>query len=143
MQDSELSSVEKANVQAILAWEEANRPLYAGGDNLSEDDIGGIPPANAVEASTEDIFPWSSSVLLEDDDLQYVIDSYTDPLAALGTARNEIYARHGNIFDNSSYKSWFSSIGYPATHKVQDSELSSVERANVDTILAWETSLGG
>lgn len=55
-------------------------------------------------------------------------------------ARNEIYARHGYIFDNLDLQEFFGGKTWynPATKNVSDSVLNDYERANVQLILSLE-----
>lgn len=95
-----------------------------------------------------ELVPDADSRLLTDDDLLEISqlggialgNGETSTKEALGYARNEIYAKHGNIFDNPKYAEYFSSRDwYVPTHKVTDeTELNETERANIQTILAWE-----
>lgn len=57
----------------------------------------------------------------------------------LAYARNELFARHGNIFDTPAYREFFSCFDwYNPTHKVDTSEFNQIELANLDTIIALE-----
>lgn len=55
-------------------------------------------------------------------------------------ARNEIYARHGYIFDNLDLQEFFGGKTWynPTTKNVSDSVLNDYERANVQLILSLE-----
>ncbi|WP_258107238.1 YARHG domain-containing protein [Christensenella minuta] len=63
----------------------------------------------------------------------------------MGYARNEIFARHGNLFDTPKYSkhysqySWYQALNL---HKVQDSELNEYEKANIDLIKECEKTAG-
>lgn len=59
----------------------------------------------------------------------------------LSLARNEIYARHGFVFQTEPYKSYFSNkTWYKAnpSFKGSDEEINEVERYNVQQILKYE-----
>ena len=55
-------------------------------------------------------------------------------------ARNEIYARHGYIFDSPDLQEYFGDMEWykPTTKDVPDSALNEYERANVQLILSLE-----
>ena len=57
----------------------------------------------------------------------------------LRLARNEIYARHGYIFDSQDLQNYFKSQDwYSPNPHFDESLLSSVEKANVDFIKSYE-----
>lgn len=95
------------------------------------------------------IFPESDVCFLSEADLNHLFRFYPawhnlsmSAETALGIARNEIYARHGNTFDNPFYQEHFGQFSwYTPTHKVQESELNEIEKANVQCILRWEQQL--
>ena len=55
-------------------------------------------------------------------------------------ARNEIYARHGYIFDNPDLQEYFGDMEWynPTTKDVSDSALNEYEKANIELILSLE-----
>lgn len=83
--------------------------------------------------------PISSVMLIEQDALANFTDNQ------LWIARNEIYARHGRMFKNTYLQSYFNSCSWyqPIEGKtdVTDEELSEIERANLETIVAAEVVL--
>lgn len=67
-------------------------------------------------------------------------------LSDLYLARNEIFARHGRMFDDEWLQSYFNSQSwyqplYSPSEFVYD-WLSSIEMQNVNTILEYEAELG-
>ncbi|MEN6312651.1 MAG: YARHG domain-containing protein [Clostridiaceae bacterium] len=71
------------------------------------------------------IFPYSNVKALTDDDLERL------PVNILDIARNEIYARHGYIFDNTEYSDYFKSkLWYSEDTNYSDEMLSGIERQN-------------
>ena len=82
--------------------------------------------------------PVSSILLLE----KYHVDNLTNN--ELWIARNEIYARHGKIFQNEYLNAYFSSCGWyePKEGKteVTDRELNEVEIANLKLIVDAEAT---
>ncbi|MBD5560617.1 MAG: YARHG domain-containing protein [Clostridia bacterium] len=90
------------------------------------------------------VFPESSTRLLTQEDRDSLVfddglEMYSEKYA-LAFARNELFARHGNIFDTPAYADFFSQFDwYVPSHKVETSEFNEIERANLDQIIAWET----
>lgn len=67
--------------------------------------------------------------------------NYTqDEVAAI---RNEIYARHGYVFKTDKWSSYFNARSwYTPNYNYSESLLTDVERANIDTIVKYEKSMG-
>ncbi len=116
---SVLNSVEKANVDFLKAYEN-----------------GTTPTATTANKTSGYILPQSSSRLLTYSDIRG-LSSYQ-----LKLARNEIYARHGRLFSDSSIQSYFNSKswynGYIKPANFKDSMLSSIEKQNIDFIKSYE-----
>lgn len=82
------------------------------------------------------IYP-SDTVYITADELQY----YTKDQIYL--MRNEIYARHGYIFDSQNLQNYFSAQPwYMPNPNYNDSMLNAVEKANIDTIVNYEKTQG-
>ena len=97
----------------------------------------------AVElASTADI---SSADYIFPSDRQYITESDMagwDQKTAL-LARNEIFARHGYVFQTQEIQNYFAAKSWYTPNSSYDgSDLSDVEKANVDTISAYEQKMG-
>jgi len=77
-------------------------------------------------------YPFTDSVVLPGWFMLYTVDE-------LGFIRNEIYARHGYIFQNSKYKTYFEAQPWyrPVSRNV-DGKLSPEERLNVEMITEIE-----
>ncbi|KZL89008.1 YARHG domain-containing protein [Clostridium magnum] len=59
----------------------------------------------------------------------------------LALARNEIFARHGYVFETEPYKSYFKNKSWykpNSNFKGNNEELSKIERYNIDLILKYE-----
>lgn len=68
--------------------------------------------------------------------------AYWDQTIAL-LARNEIYARHGYVFETDYIQNYFSAQSwYWPDESYKGGNLSKVEQSNVDTILAYEKQNG-
>mgnify|MGYP001178022119 CR=1 FL=1 len=93
---------------------------------------------NQAVAANEYILPTDTQYISESD-----LQGMTQEQVAL--ARNEVYARHGYIFQNEDYQSYFSSKSWykpDATYQPTDDTLSKIEKANVDLIVKYEVSKG-
>jgi hypothetical protein len=93
--------------------------------------------ANTNSKTDEYMFSNSGSVKLTDDQ----VSSLSKENLAL--ARNEIFARHGFVFQTEPFKTYFNNKTWyksNAGFKGSDEELSSVEKSNVDLILKYENS---
>ncbi|MBQ9232711.1 MAG: YARHG domain-containing protein [Lachnospiraceae bacterium] len=86
--------------------------------------------------------------MLENSSTEYITASdltgFTEEQCRI--ARNEIYARHGRMFDDDELQAYFYScswyVGRIAPSEFDESVLSSVERANLDVIIAYEKDMG-
>lgn len=101
-----------------------------------------LPSSNPYSAYTADyIIPDSSSRMISSSELSgYSADQ-------LRIARNEIYARHGRMFNDSDLQAYFNSkhwyTGTIAPDSFVESQyLSETERKNAETIRAYEESHG-
>lgn len=82
--------------------------------------------------------PISSIKAIEQRDLVNMTDNQ------LWIARNEIYARHGKMFDNDYLQSYFNSCSWYSPivgkNEITDEELSETERSNLEQIVAMEAA---
>ncbi len=102
--------------------------------------------AGSVEIASGDIYydvnqhviPVSSIMKLQ----KYHVENLSDN--ELWIARNEIYARHGKVFKNEYLQSYFNARSWyvpkEGKNDVSERELSEVEIANLDLIVAAEAS---
>lgn len=83
---------------------------------------------------TKFLLPGSSSVYLTKEDLEGLSQG------ELRLARNEIYARHGLIFQDKTLTDYFTAKGfyYPVKKTVPDTELNQYEIANLNLIISME-----
>lgn len=100
-------------------------------------DTTAVEPASTADISSADyIFP---------SDRQYITESDMagwDQKTAL-LARNEIFARHGYVFQTQEIQNYFAAKSWYTPNSSYDgSDLSDVEKANVDTISAYEQKMG-
>ena len=92
------------------------------------------------DISVEYIFPQSDSAYL------YITDIKGLSAYQCSIARNEIYARHGRMFDDPKIQGYFESCSwYKGTVKPEDfseSVLNPYEIANINTIVEYEEYMG-
>ena len=93
--------------------------------------------ASTADASSADyIFPSDRQYITEAD-----MAGWNQKTALL--ARNEIYARHGYVFQTQEIQNYFAAKSWYTPNSSYDgSGLNDVEKANVDTISAYEQKMG-
>lgn len=124
--------------------EEQNRIM----DEIIIDIMGEGEGDPAETNSTDDLDEVEKSengtYILEDSDTRYVTE---DEVASLSPeevrlAKNEIYARHGRIFDSEDLKEYFESQswyhGEIEPEDFDESVLNDYERANIDLLVSYE-----
>ena len=120
-----------------------NIDTYNHEDNVDES----VAPATVVEEEEEEvitengyIFPDSDTELLTEDDLEGLTADECK------IARNEIYARHGRKFKDEELQAYFDACEwYEGTIDPDDfkeTDLSDIEIANKDLIVAYEEEKG-
>lgn len=61
-------------------------------------------------------------------------------------ARNEIYARHGRMFNDAELQEYFNSCswytGYISAEDFDEDILSDIEKSNRDLIIEYESEMG-
>lgn len=92
--------------------------------------------------------PMTGDYILPDSSVRYLAKEELAGLTAeqCRIARNEIYARHGRIFDDETLQAYFSSFSWyhgtiPAAN-FNDDALNEFEKANRDLIVQFETEQG-
>jgi hypothetical protein len=118
--EAALNPVERRNIEIIRAREEAN--------------VAAPYPQSAWMGR----WPETSIYSIRPDDLL----NYSAP--DLRLMRNEIYARHGRVFDDPSLQRYFSVQPWyrpRGDNSAAEAELSPVERHNIEIIRARETAL--
>ena len=107
-----------------------------------EDDPG--ENSNESEVDEEQDSSTDGDYILEGSDSRYITEKEVENLsdADRRLAKNEIYARHGRIFDSADLKDYFESKSwYKGTVKPNDfdeSVLNKYEKANIDLISSME-----
>lgn len=100
-------------------------------------DTTAVEPASTADASSADyIFPSDRQYITEDN-----MAGWNQKTALL--ARNEIFARHGYVFQTQEIQNYFAAKSWYTPNSSYDgSGLNDVEKANVDTISAYEQKMG-
>lgn len=136
----------------VVKYEGANiKPLVVDMNNLSDTSSIVFEPAHDTNSTSNSnnktsketskskdfIFPNSSTQELSVDDLKTLTKE------ELGIARNEIYARHGYVFTQEPFKSYFKSKDWYVPNsefKGLNNDLYPVEYTNIQLILQYEKS---
>lgn len=110
--------------------------MYEEIDGILED-MQILSPTVSYQAD-EFVFPNSGQVYLQEEDLYNLSDEQ------LATARNEIYARRGRVFDTQEWADYFAGCswyqGTVASNAFTEDMLNDCERANVALILEREAA---
>ncbi len=125
-------------VAAFLALKQENDDK-AGKPARQEAEVRESEGKKEETGESEFIFPNSDKEYLTDADVEKLTEE------ELGFARNEIIARHGRIYTDEKYKAYFESKSwYEGTIEPEvfdanyESELSEIEKANVELIKKYE-----
>lgn len=108
-----------------------------------------VPTENTYKGSTvyeiSDFTIFEGDYIIKDSGIRLLTEADIAGLskAQLGYARNEIFARHGRPFKTQKYKDYFAKCSWykvNPNYNLNDdkSNLSEIERANVDFIIAQE-----
>ncbi len=98
----------------------------------------------SIQISVEDIHYDAEQFVFPNSSIQKLEDYHVMNLSnnELRIARNEIYARHGRVFENEYLQNYFDSCSwYQAIEgktEVEERELSEIEKANLEKILSAE-----
>lgn len=121
--------------------------IIQGDGAYTSDGTGMVTGSSATDGSVTD--PTAvSQYILEGSDVRYISEGELAGMTEeqLRYARNEIYARHGRKFDDTGLQSYFDSKdwynGTVAPENFDEATLSEVEKANLKTIVAYETAQG-
>lgn len=105
-----------------------------------EDNFVDTPIGPAMSNSNDYILPDSSTRYLDESDLQGLTSE------ELRIARNEIYARHGRIFQSEDLQNYFESkewySGVYNAESFSEDTLSEIEKYNRDLIVNYEKNVG-
>lgn len=140
------AKVSSNTTTSSIAWKQMIMSGYSNGEKYKGVDVFTVTDLKFKEtvqtSSTVSgyILPNSSSVVLTDSDLN------GKTAWQLRIARNEIYARHGRKFSDSSLQNYFDScswyhINSEYTYSNDNANLNDVEKANVKFIKQYEEKL--
>lgn len=140
----------------VVKYEGANiKPLVVDMNNLSDTSSIVFEPAHGTtsnsntetskRASNNEDFHNNSDFIFPNSSTQELSVSALENLTKeeLGIARNEIYARHGYIFNQEPFKSYFKSKNWYVPNsqfKGSNNDLYPVEYTNIQLILQYEKS---
>ncbi len=114
--------------------------LFLNSKNNSE-------PVNTKKAVAEKETPSDEEYIFSNSDAEYLTNTDLEGLSAeeLALARNEIIARHGRMFTDEKYKSYFESKSwYEGTISPDkfdanyENELNDIEKTNIELIKTYE-----
>lgn len=110
--------------------------------NLSEDEIAQIQAAKEEALRQEYIFPDSDKKYLSEDEVRSV------EVDRLKLARNEIFARHGYIFNSEELQTYFDGTSWyqgtvPAEQFQGDAVFNDFEKKNIELIQKVEDEING
>lgn len=127
--------------EVAVAAEEPEEAVEEAVEGVVEEE----EPEEAEEPEEEEI---PSEYIIEDSDVRVIDRRDLDQLTARECmlARNELYARHGRLFQNQEIQDYFNSCSwYNGTippEKFKESMLNDVETQNRDFIVEYEKKMG-
>lgn len=131
------SENEETKKKTDVSTQDTDTTLQNKQQNVQQDNVTQADQ-NEVVSTDEYILPTDTQYISESD-----LWGLTQEEVAL--ARNEVYARHGYVFQNQDYQNYFSSKSWyqpDAAYQPMDDTLSKIEKANVDMIVKYEVSKG-
>ena len=106
----------------------------------TDENISGAEEMSGAEEASEYIIPDSDTRVITESDLEGLDEDQ------LRIARNELYARHGRLFNDEQLQAYFNNCswyhGEIQPDDFTDDMLSDIERQNKDTIVAYEEKMG-
>lgn len=136
---SVFNEYEKANVSLLDQYEKkvyGDYPLDQGNYSFS-----GV---RSVEKNGGSSYNTGSEYIFKDSDLRYLSESEVSGLSAkwLCYAKNEIYARHGRLFDSKELRDYFNSCswycGWVEPEEFSDQVFNVYELANIKLLRDYE-----
>ena len=118
---------------------ETKKEVIIQRDNSSSSDNNSSDSTNEVSRAYE-----VSGYIFYDSDTRYLTNADLKGLSSweLKIARNEIYARRGRLFNDSSLQNYFNSCswynGYISPNDFNDNSLNKIEQYNVKSIKKYE-----
>ena len=122
---------ESDEVETVPALDDSEPAAVAGTNSATPNEVSDEPVAQ-----DDFLFPSDRELITED----YLMTLTKEEVALI---RNEIYARHGYIFQTEPFRTYFSNKSwYVPNENFNDSLLSEIEKANADAIIAFEEKMG-
>ena len=87
---------------------------------------------NKMSGAGDQLLPDSETTIIEDADLEGMTAQ------ELTYARNEIYARHGYVFDSDELNEYFGGKSWYKVNSSYDGKLTDIEQKNADTIRKYQ-----
>lgn len=121
-----------------------NQNTENGEDNILEDEDTEKNPEEDITAGNEQDDAWKAEYMIYDSDVRYLTTEDLNHLTAaeIRIARNEIFARHGRMFDSEDLREYFESKSWykPTIPAVEfsNSVLNEVEKENLTFIINYE-----
>jgi len=150
-ENGETSEEDAANIEKEESMDESEdmgntipaEPSYEADTDMAEEYVN-EPVADDSSASFVTQAEEGDSYIFPSDEV-YITEDFLDTLSKeeIAFIRNEIYARHGYIFQTEPFKSYFSEKSwYVPNENFNESMLSDIEKVNVNTILEYEKRMG-
>ena len=139
-----LSTVEMDNATMLMELEESYGFYQLDMPGYSYEPVYEYIAAHSGISGGYDVDP--DSYIFYDSDRRLLTAEELEPLCLqeLCYARNEIYARHGRLFDSAELSGYFEQknwyYGYVASWQFSDSELNECEMSNVQALMDAEYS---
>lgn len=117
-------------------------------DKYLESDLDAVMDTYTITAVEHEYDSASSGYILENSHCQYLTRADLEELSAndCRLARNELYARHGQKFNDEDMQNYFDACswyqGMIEPDDFQESMLNDVETANRDLIIEYEKEMG-
>ena len=115
------------------------------------------PTEATTQATTQATTEATTQATTEEANSEYILKNSSSEYIAVSDiagmskeqcrlARNEIYARHGRLFDDPELQAYFNSCswysGYISPSNFDESVLNAYEKANLEVIIAYEKDMG-
>lgn len=134
-----LNLEKKSSVECSFSEEKLNKIYYRV---LSEEEVASYQQAKEEKLRAEFIFPDSDKKYLSEDEVR------AKTVEDLMVGRNEIFARHGYMFEDANLKSHFESISWyqgtvPSSEFNSEQVFNEFEKKNVELIKKVEDEING
>lgn len=110
-----------------------------------DDEVDEEPVTEAYEIAEEESETYTEDDYIFPSDTMLITTAYLDTLEKdeIALLRNEIYARHGYIFQTEEYRNYFNQKDwYYPNPNFSESDFNNIELQNKDTIIDYEKEKG-